>query len=648
MSRSRFHCSLILLTVLFPAIGQSQDIPTYSAEDQGTYFREWLAIGPFVNTRPMDWAEYDYDRDAIGFFSDLLAASGGEAAIDPEPGEQVADPNSDRTLVWKAISSQEDTVSFEKLIGPNDYSVAYAFCVIEAQKEHRAILSVGSNDGIKIFLNGELAHEHHIPRWLGTDTDYVPVTLREGRNRLLVKVDESSGDWGFSARLLDYESTLATLEEKLPELSRFTVVTRDEVLVAEFGEPYQIETLNPGARVTVRASDSSGHEIAMLKGRPGERIEFPLSCFTAGPLNFTASFPLGNGKFVHAERGHYVGRLPRHELPETIGRDLAFSHEGRRFFPIGTYGAAPEDYADLVKAGYNFAVVSPNRLDKAHEAGLLAAVPFHGDDEHYLEELAETVRKHKDHPAILCWMLADEPGHNRMDLLNMHRAYELVEEIDGVHPSYLVITNNNVYETFGRCCDVLAIDTYPISKKAPITDVGDNIALAYRTSDGDLPIWHCGQIFNWPSDRYPTPAEHRFMTYQALQEGAKGLLWFTYRWEGKTVEEHSAELWAEHLRILSEVKELEPLLLAEGLGNKLPTDHPQLRVSLKHAGEAGNLLIALNTSTQESFQGSVNLPEGAPAEWKEIGASETLQPQRGTLDLNLPPLGVKVLVSVKP
>jgi hypothetical protein len=629
----------LLVTLLFPSVALG-DPPVYLAQEKGVYFREWLLCGPFPNAAPgVDPYDVPHGENCVGFHGDLLAELGGEAAVDPKEGDPAPD-----SLTWKRYTSDSDLVSFEKAFGPHDQVVAYAFLHLDSNREERAILSVGSNDGIKVFLNRELVHAHHVPRWLEKDSDYVPISLKKGINRLLLKVDESTGDWGLCARLLDYEETIAALEENLESHKKFSVVTRNENLVALFGEPYKIVTLNPGAKVSVKAFDSQKELVAQLSGPPGFEIPFPISSFDDGPVRFAASFPISSTKTVTSQRGHYVGVLPRHELPATIREDLAFVRDGKPYFPIGTYGAQPSDYPYLKECGYDFVVGGADHLDAAEEAGLLVAIGFHGDDEAYLKHLEETIQEYKDHPAVLCWMLADEPGYNRMDLLNMHRAYELVHRIDPIHPSYLVITNRAFYETFGRCCDVLAIDTYPISKKFPINDVGDNIARAYRVLEKDLPIWHCGQTFNWPADRLPTPAEHRYMTYQAAFEGVKGMLWFTYRWQGESLPEADPELWEEHLRLIRELRELEPYLLSEGLGEEMEvqTDGGSVRAKVRTAPNGSRSVIALNRSREESKTARIQIPGLSQADVEVLGEGRKVDSPQGWIKDTFEPLGVHV------
>jgi len=322
-----------------------------------------------------------------------------------------------------------------------------------------------------------------------------------------------------------------------------------------------------------------------------------------------------------------------------IGKDLAFSREGKPYLPIGIYGAQPEEYPMLKEAGFNFVVAGVGQLDRVQNAGLMAAIGFHGDDAAYLNHLRETIEQYKHHPAVLCWMLADEPGYNQMDLLNIHKAYELVHEVDPIHPSYLVITDPRVYRTFGRCCDVLAIDTYPISKKLPIDRVGVNIAKAYSESDGDLPIWHCGQLFAWPADRVPTPEEHRFMTYLALMEGSKGLLWYGMNWFGKSLIQEAPDLWNSHLELISEIKGLEPFFIAPGFGERIEVADPKgvVRANLRKAEGGQQILIALNTSKDNSTEASIPVES---AEVEVVGEDRKIRAENGFVKDDFQPLSV--------
>ena len=56
-------------------------------------------------------------------------------------------------------------------------------------------MRAGSNDAIKIWLNGEVVHNNPIDRGAEDYQDKFTVHLKEGDNLLLVKVSEREGDW---------------------------------------------------------------------------------------------------------------------------------------------------------------------------------------------------------------------------------------------------------------------------------------------------------------------------------------------------------------------------------------------------------------------------------------------------------------------
>jgi hypothetical protein len=64
-----------------------------------------------------------------------------------------------------------------------------------------ARLEVGSDDAVKVWLNGQLVHEFRAVRAHEPLQDHVAVKLQAGWNTLLLKVVQASGGWGFSAAL---------------------------------------------------------------------------------------------------------------------------------------------------------------------------------------------------------------------------------------------------------------------------------------------------------------------------------------------------------------------------------------------------------------------------------------------------------------
>ena len=83
--------------------------------------------------------------------------------------------------------------------------IAYAFTEIDAPAETLAQLSIGSDDGIKVWLNDRLVWDNAVRRALKPEQDKVTVMFKK-KNRLLVKIDDRGGVWGFSAKIDQPES----------------------------------------------------------------------------------------------------------------------------------------------------------------------------------------------------------------------------------------------------------------------------------------------------------------------------------------------------------------------------------------------------------------------------------------------------------
>jgi hypothetical protein len=87
-------------------------------------------------------------------------------------------------------------------------TAAYALTEVTAPAAMKTELLLGSDDGIKVWLNGKQVHSKGAPRPLRFDEDVVPVELQAGRNVLLLKVVQGIGGWEFAARLRDPEGQL--------------------------------------------------------------------------------------------------------------------------------------------------------------------------------------------------------------------------------------------------------------------------------------------------------------------------------------------------------------------------------------------------------------------------------------------------------
>ncbi len=191
----------------------SPTIYNYSVSSPTT-IREWLLLGTFANPGD-DGAIRTY------FDKDYLAQDPG--GIASETNIMPRDQETTSGKVWKRIvvSSTSDYVDLAAAYGNPTYVVGYAFAYIYSPSAAGGQLRLGSDDGIKAYLNGVEVWNNHKHRAAARDQDTAPVSLKAGVNTLLLKIDQGGGGWGFYARLTDSSgnpliSTIASTDSAAP------------------------------------------------------------------------------------------------------------------------------------------------------------------------------------------------------------------------------------------------------------------------------------------------------------------------------------------------------------------------------------------------------------------------------------------------
>ncbi|MBI1785555.1 hypothetical protein HYR69_10465, partial [Candidatus Sumerlaeota bacterium] len=67
--------------------------------------------------------------------------------------------------------------------------------------ELKAKLEIGSDDGVKVWVNGAVVHANNATRSLKPAEDTAEATLKQGWNAILMKVNNGGGDWQACLRL---------------------------------------------------------------------------------------------------------------------------------------------------------------------------------------------------------------------------------------------------------------------------------------------------------------------------------------------------------------------------------------------------------------------------------------------------------------
>jgi hypothetical protein len=170
--------------------------------DTAAEFSPWQMIGPFKA------ASFDEAHDK---------QFGPEKGVDLK--KRIAGKN------WKAAPQFVDG-QVHNLSGDN--SATYLYRTVKVATATKLKLSLGSDDSLIVWLNGEKIHENRVQRGVEPNQDAIDASLKAGENQLLLKVANGTGGYGFffSAESIGIP----------PEIVTILKVARDQRNAAQAGK----------------------------------------------------------------------------------------------------------------------------------------------------------------------------------------------------------------------------------------------------------------------------------------------------------------------------------------------------------------------------------------------------------------------------
>ena len=192
MYRKLFTIGLACLIALF-VMAQTAD-----AQDKITGPWLWMIAATAANEGGANSTDVD----------SLAEASGGDVTEDDVAANGASEGDAVGDLVW-TLGEITDTGgnNVNDLVNEiglgegdvNDHS-SYALITLESASDQSGVdMKVGSDDSVKVWLNGEVVHTNAVNRGAGDFQDTFQVDLQTGNNLLLVKVSERGGGWSMFA-----------------------------------------------------------------------------------------------------------------------------------------------------------------------------------------------------------------------------------------------------------------------------------------------------------------------------------------------------------------------------------------------------------------------------------------------------------------
>ena len=181
---------------------------------EGTSLGPWWVIFPFDNIDEKGFdtvyppeTEIDFDKEYIG--------------------------KEGRKIGWYKTDSRGENV-FSNV--PEDDVTGYALTYLESDRDQNYLLSLGSDDTIKIWVNRQLVFSKYVHRPLRRADDVIQLPVSKGRNEILVKVTNGYGPWGFFADIGGYSLTVSAERLNSPLSPSLTLLNaRGEVLANNAG-----------------------------------------------------------------------------------------------------------------------------------------------------------------------------------------------------------------------------------------------------------------------------------------------------------------------------------------------------------------------------------------------------------------------------
>jgi hypothetical protein len=239
-----------------------------------------------------------------------------------------------------------------------------------------------------------------------------------------------------------------------------------------------------------------------------------------------------------------------------------------------------------------------------------------------------------NHPALLGYLLSDEPFWGGIPVERVRQYYEEVKKYDPYRPVWINAAPRNEipdHRPYAECADLYGCDIYPVpypSSHSNLEDrspscVGEYTKRFNEIVCGKKPIWMVLQGNSWsdygpaPAEIYPHPTydEERFMTFDAITHGSHG--YGLYLPEANRSWKFQQTVFA----VAREVHQLSGLLI---YGQQLPdalTSNPAIRCALyEHDGHIFG--IAMNKTNEPQADVKIELPVAATVQ--TIPAGEPL------------------------
>jgi uncharacterized protein len=193
---------------IFKLKGRSRSLANLPALKKPGFLKDWWEVHNSTKGLITKWW-------IVGPFE---YGDGLETVCPPEKKIELgkAYDGADGKVAWEKVSIKESGyLNLVKLFynHPEDHpedlgALGYAFTQVKSPDNRSAKITIGSNDGAKLWVNGKVVYNEHVARGAVADQVFVDVQLKKGTNDILAKVENLGNNWGLYLRIVDPNSEL--------------------------------------------------------------------------------------------------------------------------------------------------------------------------------------------------------------------------------------------------------------------------------------------------------------------------------------------------------------------------------------------------------------------------------------------------------
>lgn len=175
---------------------------------------------------------------------------------------------------------------------------------------------------------------------------------------------------------------------------------------------------------------------------------------------------------------------------------------------------------------------------------------------------------------VSAWYLSDEPDVNAVSRDTLNNINNKTKHFFPEYKTAFVIGQGKTEISFYDIADILMVDWYPVPH-LKLESLGKQIALAkhelIKIGLKNKPLWAVIQIFDWKEykqyrpdndriGRFPTKDEIRFMSYDAIFNGATGLFYFIYTSNDIPLPKSKPQNWQDIKEVVSEISKITKII----------------------------------------------------------------------------------------